>query len=799
MAPVARESPPSSIINSSRAPAAAARTPSREDSLSSSLEEDVFEGLVESVNDAIRHQQVRQTQDCTEQQIHQSGAPTSYLLKGANPRKLEEDSVHVNDQVSGLSLAILNSMNGRLRQNTHNVLVLAGATPNEENRVETNMELRVDNILQPIANVWDVPNSPRQPSVQGEPSGSSRQMLPYAKKRGRPPKVPKSSGISGLVPDGTLCTEKKKVGRPRKHYPRLCNEAGSDYTARIARLRKKRIPCVLESDAYLSSQLPSVSNATGPAQSIATNQSEHINQDDGAHIESLRHTRFHPDNPQHSPIPDIQPKVEQEEDLAQPINHTDPNVGGPDCDEQNGGPGRNDSVARYESIAPNGNECSDSDATEDDGNLSSPIDGLDTDLEIHSVLGQPSEESFEHDANVFNARKTRDIGDEVFEGPVDDDVLATHLDHQPLRQLCKLLGDASWAGVRGNWQWRHFDYDNAETKSAEALLQALAKLERLYQASPKAPNLREQNQFLRDHADMLRYYFHKITTVIDHIRIRRLEIPKHGGASHDAGSRKRKRMIRDLVLYVMPMLAHVLASAWGLGGKTWLKTSFTSTTVELLKRALGWIMVLYPRLLGGLKQFPLEEQPENQRQQQAWQKRNIRREGAGLIIDSLCQVITAAPDQLAEAEERAKKELQQREQQLRREKQLEIEQKLEEEARQALVAERKKRSLLSIHGIHYRLGSSTTSSRPSPSLSLRSAEWSAEEQRILFLRIQASFPVCPDLHNLRWELNKTVAQMVAMTEEILGKMLAKVLVGYSPEERTAQLREIMRSSGVAGL
>jgi hypothetical protein len=210
-------------------------------------------------------------------------------------------------------------------------------------------------------------------------------------------------------------------------------------------------------------------------------------------------------------------------------------------------------------------------------------------------------------------------------------------------------------------------------------------------------------------------------------------------------------------------------------------------------------MLLHPRLLEELERCPLEEEPDNPRRRQAWLSRNSKRQDIDPLLDDLYQVITAAPDQLAEMEARAERELRQRRREERLEKQRKIEQKMTDEAMQASVAERKKRSLLSIHGIHYPFESSATSSQPSPSLSLRSTEWSIEEQRILFLRIQASFPTCPDLKNLRWELNKTVAQTVAMTEEILGKMLAKVLVGYSPEEQAAELRQIMSTSGVAEL
>ncbi|KAI0439677.1 hypothetical protein F4803DRAFT_530157 [Xylaria telfairii] len=439
-------------------------------------------------------------------------------------------------------------------------------------------------------------------------------------------------------------------------------------------------------------------------------------------------------------------------------------------------------------------ECNNDDDLTDSEMLSEPLHESDTDS--GDEKDEDCEDSFQHDVDVFNAHQARHNKEENIFGPPDDDILAIYLDYQPLRQLCKLLGNIAWAGAKGNWQWRYFKYDGAKTGPARALLPVLAKLEKLYQATPKAPNLEAQNHFLSEHANMLGYYFHKIEKLVEHIRTQRLF--EHNEETHNIDSRKRKRMARDLVVYIIPMLAHVLASAWGLGGVTWSKTSFTSAAVEVLKRTLGWIMLLHPCLLKELEKCPLEEKPENHRLEKAWHGRNVKREEIAPLLIDLFQVIAAAPDRLAETEARAKKELQRRQRRLRRERQLKIEQEAAAEARRAAVAERKKRSLLSIHGIHYRLGTSTPTSRLSPS-ALESSEWSTEERRLLFFRIQASYPVCPDLNTLRWELNKTVAQTVAMTKHILGKMLAEVFKGYSVEERAAETRRIMRSYEVAGL
>ncbi|KAI1758405.1 hypothetical protein F4782DRAFT_477997 [Xylaria castorea] len=820
MTPTSRKRLSSLTSNSPRAPVATVEAPPHTRRLSVSSEDDVFDGLVSSVNDAFHHRQPRQTQDYMEQRHQQAGPPTSHQLGEAQPGELEEYATHVDDQDCGLPLTIPTSLisyallpnSDNLSGGNKNAKLELGAEPDEKHQTETEVQARVDTFSLPGGDVWGVPSSPGEPNAREDNPDATHQKLQPVRKRGRPRKFPRVVSVVELLPNSEPYTGKRKQGRPRKHYPLLRNETDKDYITHIARLRKKSIPYVPESDAHLPRQSSPVQNSTHPAQLIAANVLKQNSQGSDVHastcvsgsiqsqgphgLAQLCHqTASNPENPQLSQNVDIQLKVEREEGAVQPENHAEPGVRNGNRDERNGDIGHDDNIAQYEPA-----ECDD-DRFTDSATLSDSLDGFDTDPGSEKGVGQSSEDSFKHDVDLFNARQPRHAkNDEVFEGPSDDNVLAIHLDHQPLRQLCKLLGGISWVGAKGNWQWRYFEYDGAETTPARALLPALAKLERLYQATPKAPNLKAQNQFLKEHANMLGYYFHKIKILVEHIRTRRLGIPEGNEATHNVDSRKRKRMTRDLVLYVMPMLTHILASAWGLGGATWSKTSFTSAAVELLRRTLGWTMRLHRCLLRELERYPLEEEPENNYRQQAWRRRNAKREEIAPLLDDIFRVIAAAPDQLVETEARAKKELQRRQQQLRRERQLKTEQLVAEQVRQAAVAERKKRSLLSIHGVHYRLGTPiTASSRPSPSFTLGSTEWSVEEQRLLFLRIQASFPVCPDLNTLRWELNKTAAQTAAMTEHILGKMLTKVLIGYSAEERTAELRRIMQSSGVVGL
>ncbi|KAI0816190.1 hypothetical protein GGR55DRAFT_223699 [Xylaria sp. FL0064] len=762
MAPVSRQSLTGSTSDSLHA---SVQMRSRTNSVSSG--DDVREGLVRSVNDALRRLQTRPIQDDFEQQPEPEGASTVRLPDEVESAEQDDAGNHIKDQDSHLPLGIPQRTSGvaalhpdvtnGVLQPTHSTKVLGETTSDRNKQAEPQMQTQVDTVLPPLDDMWGVPSSP------GQTVTDDQRIHPVKKRgRGRPPKL-STNNLLDNAPE-----TRKKLGRPRKHYPRLRDETDREHITRIARLQKKPIPFFDDLDPQPSLQPSLVSDGTTPQIALDL---------------------------------DLQLKTEPDEDAVGTVNHAEPSAGETSADRVLC---HDDNHAQHEPTECNDGEPTNSTVEESYGTLSESIDGLDSNSDGSSELGQ-AEGSFECDVDAFKARQTSHPEDEeIFEDPSDDDVLAIHLDEQPLQQLCQLLGDKSWAGVRKGWQWRQFRYDHGETKSAQALLPLLTKLERLYEAAPKAPNLSEQNRFLREHANMLRYYFYKIRKIIQHIRNERLSVPKNDETAQNTDPRKSKRITRDLVLYVVPMFAHVLASIWGLGGKTRTgrlprKSSFTSTVVELLKRALGWIMVLHPRLLSELARCPLDEEPEDSDKKRAWHERNDRRQHIGPLLNDLYETISAAPDLLVEAEAHAKEELRQHQQQLRREEQRKIQQKAAEEARRALVAERKKQSLLSIRALHDRLESPATSSRPSSSVTLQSADWTIEEQKLLFDRLQASYPVCPDLNDLRWELNKTVAQTVAMTEQMLQKMLKKVLVGYSPEERAAKLRQIMHTSGVVGI
>ena len=691
------------------------------------------------MNDALRRLHGRKSLDDEGQQLGVEAALVTNILHETESEALEDTGSGANNHGSDFLLEIphleLNAL--PLDSDTPNGVGVADipveAVPNGEELAEMKGPAQEGTVVQQPGHLWDVPGSPA-PEEYHEHISYTGQAQPTTKKR----------------------------GRPRKHYPRLRDETDKDYHTRIARLRKKPIPTVLDHNTH---PLP---------------QSSPV-------LEDTNH--------QATPKVDVQLKAEPANHSALAANRAENGAEEGSVDEPRSALGRENNQTQNDLIGHNNDDRTGSDAGETSDTLSDFIEGFDSDIETCDDMNRSSQDSFDYDVKTFGTRQTSHPEEsEAFDSPIDDDVLAVRLDHQPLKQLWEVLGDEAWAGVKRDWQWRSFHYEHAETKPARALLPLLTKLERLYQAAPPAPKFKEQNQFLREHADMLRYYSYKIKLVVEHIRTKRLEISQDALENPNIDTHKRKRMTRDLVSYILPMLAHVLASAWRLGGKTWTKPSFTGTAVELLKRIVGWIMALHHRLLSELERSPFEGRPEYRLEQEAWLKAKDQKKNISLVLDNLYEVISAAPDQLAEEEARIKAETERRQQLLRREKELEIKRKAAEEARKVFAAERKKQSLLSIRAMHHHRDTPTTSSRPSPSPTLKSPEWSVEERRLLFLRIQDAFPVCPDLNDLHWELNKTMAQTLAMTEQILGKMLKKVLKGYSAEERAAELHRIMHNS-----
>ncbi|KAI1263266.1 hypothetical protein F5Y18DRAFT_133940 [Xylariaceae sp. FL1019] len=440
-------------------------------------------------------------------------------------------------------------------------------------------------------------------------------------------------------------------------------------------------------------------------------------------------------------------------------------------------------------------EDDDSDNDEADDDRLSMVDDFEDESDYGDDVDLSALETFERDVEDFRNRAMVHVDDsETLEYSSNENLTAVYLDHVPLRRICSLLADTAWLDTRAGWQDIPLSTTIPETKSAQALISVLRKLERLYLATPRAPHLKKQNEFISSHADLLSHYFHKIRRIVDHIRQQRLGVPQH------PDPRYRKRVARDLVHAVFPTLIHSIASAWSLGGTDWAQGNFTTATVELLRRGVGWSRLLYSHLLRELKLSPLEKKPESKYRRMIWRKWNEKRMDLKSVLDSLHEIVADAPDQLASLEARQLQQAAARRQRMleeqRRNLEMTAERQRKEEAEKAASAERQKRAIMSMRGIHYPLvSSSAPPSEPSRSMTPKAAEWSREEKTFLFRRIQEAYPRVPDLDQLHWELNKSVDDTAKMTEKLLKKMLAAVKPEQTEHERDAFIQRMMKKEG----
>ncbi|KAI1472867.1 uncharacterized protein F4812DRAFT_30013 [Daldinia caldariorum] len=412
-----------------------------------------------------------------------------------------------------------------------------------------------------------------------------------------------------------------------------------------------------------------------------------------------------------------------------------------------------------------------------------------------------SEDGFAQDLARFRARYPKGYkGSEITQRPQEDDLTA-HLDPSGLRKALQLMGHDAWSGKGRKWHERPFYFDYMQPGPVRTLLKLLTRLERLLVAAPKAPRIEEQNKFFYEHNDLLSYYFSKINSIIHHIRKlsrsqRKKEIKKHD------------QMAKDIASLAIPMLFHVLASAWWLGGdKYGFRASFTISTIELLMRILGWIGPLYRPLLRAQRQQPDVEEEEEEDKDTAPQRKYRRikqqkREELEGILNELKEVVEAGPDMLEKEEDRRNQEYHIRQERLKRQEEIKAKLKQDEELMMMAIQEQKRRSLLSLRHVYIPLSQSrlSTSTRQSSAQELPQIQpsqdandWTVEEKIYLFKKIQESYPNLLDLDDVRWYLDRTLADTEAMAEELLNQMLETVRPEQAAADRNAHVQEIMQN------
>ncbi|KAI0120485.1 hypothetical protein F4776DRAFT_237830 [Hypoxylon sp. NC0597] len=445
------------------------------------------------------------------------------------------------------------------------------------------------------------------------------------------------------------------------------------------------------------------------------------------------------------------------------------------------------------------------------------IAGFLEDEENISDIDLSAEESFTQDVANFRTCHPEGYKDsETFDGPPEHDDVITHIDSSSLKLALRLMGNNAWAGLGSSLYRQSFRMESADTEPIRTLLQFLGKLDRLYVAAPKAPEIMGQNKFLNEYSDILGYYFSEINHVLEHLQ-ERLRGGSNRSRINDDTSEQDK-MSKEVVSLAIPMLFHVLASAWNLGGDDWGQTAFTISTVELLMRTLGWIELLYRPLLRGLKQTPVDEPDDEPDDEPAYQKRDRqtkseRREELDELLQTLRGAIEVAPEELEKEEQRRKRVHQGHQHKLERQEEIKAQWKREEEERKKAIEEQQWRSLMSIRGVHRPLSESSvppssvrsSSSRPvstrlssgvqsqAPQSPQSADDWSLEEKTFLFKKIQESYPDLLDLDDVRWSLNRTLAETEAKAEELLGLMLEAVHPEQAAAERHAHIQEVMQA------
>ncbi|KAH9907507.1 hypothetical protein F4778DRAFT_544482 [Xylariomycetidae sp. FL2044] len=415
-------------------------------------------------------------------------------------------------------------------------------------------------------------------------------------------------------------------------------------------------------------------------------------------------------------------------------------------------------------------------------------DGLGGDSQILADVDLSVEESFARDAEDYRSRRIHsEEAFDMFEAPAEDDLLAIHLDYKPFQAVVKLLRHDAWTGLPYDWQWRSFDFDTPNTQSGLEITLLLLKMERLFEAAPKAPRIRDQNLFFQENRDLLSHYIYQVQLIVEHIRTERIASLQRNRSSLNSDVEKREEMAQELVDLIIPFLLHTLASAWSMGGRLWFETQFTRSTIELHSRVIGWVLRLYRPLLRELKRKPLGRAPNSVYQKSMWRKRNDKRLELEPLLGDLFSVIKGGLDKLAEEEVREKQAVQDRRRWVERLEKMEAERRQDREARRQQIRERQYRSLMSIRGIIVPPGPIRFAEPSSTS------SWSDEEERFLMNALQRSYPVVPDLRPLELEVTKSIEEMEEKVPIYLESMLRHAYPQRSAQVRAMELEKMMRN------
>ncbi|KAF7542129.1 hypothetical protein G7054_g90 [Neopestalotiopsis clavispora] len=250
---------------------------------------------------------------------------------------------------------------------------------------------------------------------------------------------------------------------------------------------------------------------------------------------------------------------------------------------------------------------------------------------------------FKHDVQRFRDGQAADMEVEdsaFFDAPSSSSPVTIQLPPEPFSQARQLMQRLGWSAISNNWERLLMEKQSPETRSAQHMTSYLMKLGRVLSEAPSASDLRVQNEFLKEHSEMIKRYFFKIDRDVNDIRTQRLSF-KRGAEAMNDDMDARQTIAKDLVRLVIPLLIAILGRGWALGQK--LKGScFTDFTIQILARLLGWTEKLYGCLMRELKDRPLKPESKSQ---------NLAREALAPILVELREILKDAPNRLLQEDQ----------------------------------------------------------------------------------------------------------------------------------------------------
>ncbi|ETS78101.1 hypothetical protein PFICI_10163 [Pestalotiopsis fici W106-1] len=247
-----------------------------------------------------------------------------------------------------------------------------------------------------------------------------------------------------------------------------------------------------------------------------------------------------------------------------------------------------------------------------------------------------------HDVRRFRDGQVEDIDDSAFfDAPSSDSVVTIQLPSDSFSQARNLMQRLGWSAISNNWEKLLTEKQIPETRPAQHMTSYLIKLGRVLSEAPSAADLPAQNDFLKEHSEMMKRYFSKIDRDVDNIRTHWLSF-KRGASELNNDVDAQQGIAKDLVRLVIPLLIAILGRGWALGQK--IKGSFfTDFTISILARLLGWTEKLYRPLMRELRHRPLRPESKSE---------NLAREALGPILATLRETLNDAPNRLRQEEQK---------------------------------------------------------------------------------------------------------------------------------------------------